>query len=122
MNKLYTPYVFIPSVVREVVEPDQCGVYILGIDEDGFAGMYVGRSDNCIQKRLLTHNYLYTFDYFIFRYAETQEDAFGLECQLWHVYEEGLNLDNCIHPASPPHSGYICPYCHFSKHVTNILV
>lgn len=115
------PYRFTPQVVRRVVTPRRAGVYILGNDVHGFAGGYVGRSDSCLQNRLATHNHLYKFDYFIFRYATSVQQAYRLECQFWHTYEHGMEVENRIHPAAPRGSGSCCPYCEFAANTVMLL-
>lgn len=71
------PFRMTPDVIREVVQKHyRAGAYILGDVIDGeFVIRYVGRSDYCLQTRLLTHGYLYNCQYCIFSYAE---DARGL--------------------------------------------
>jgi len=116
------PLRFTPEVVRRAVELGRPGVYILGSDINGFVGGYVGRSDTCLRNRLATHNHLYKFDYFIFRYAANVSQAFRLECQYWHTYEHGMEVSNCIHPAAPHGSGSCCPYCEFALDAATLLV
>lgn len=113
---LAIPMKFTPSVIRAIVLPDKPGVYALGNDENGFKVGYVGRSDYCLQNRLATHNHLYSFDYFIFKYASCVEEAFELECRFWHASKE-KKITNQIHPASPTNSGLRCPYCSFAEHM-----
>ncbi|MBD2211535.1 hypothetical protein H6G27_16925 [Nostoc linckia FACHB-104] len=104
-----------PEVIRTDVEPCRPGVYVLGNECSGFMAHYIGRSDKCLQTRLLNHNYLYQFSYFIFRYASNPREAFYLECQLWHYYADLKHMYNKIHPASPADSAEKCPYCQFSE-------
>jgi hypothetical protein len=118
MKKLFTPYRLMPDVVREVVEAGRVGSYVLGDDEDGFMGKYAGRSDSCLQSRLATHNHLFDYDYFIFRYARDVEEAFRQECETYHVLKmQRPVLGNVIHPAAPALSGLKCPYCGFSADI-----
>ncbi|MBD8522362.1 hypothetical protein [Lysinibacillus fusiformis] len=121
MATLITPHLFLPEVIRNVVQTDRPGVYVLGNDKNGFQNGYVGRSDTCLRRRLLTHNYLYEYEYFIFIYTKTPQQAFWLESQWWHNCQES-GISNFIHPASPSGSGLECPYCHFAYHVKNLLV
>lgn len=111
-----TPYLFLPEVIREYVQPGRPGVYVLGDNENGFQYRYVGRSDTCLQTRLLTHNHLYRFEYFIFRYVDSPKDGFLLESKWWHDCRvQGFPLVNQIHPDAPSHSGFTCPYCDFVR-------
>jgi hypothetical protein len=114
LSKLATPYLWLPKVVRSEVEAERPGSYVLGNDQDGFEVGYVGRSDTCLRSRLLTHNRLYEFEYFLFRYASTPLDAFYQECEFWHACHDH-NLTNAIHPAAPQGSRIGCPYCDFGN-------
>ena len=117
------PILFKPKLIRNVVEKDRPGVYVLGNDENGFKPKYVGRSDYCIRNRLLTHNHLYDYDYFMFKYVDNQRDAFYLEAKWWHdCINNGVELDNMIHPDAPSGTFWTCPYCDFAKSVKDIVV
>ncbi|MDA2627280.1 hypothetical protein PDQ36_29445 [Bacillus cereus] len=116
---LAIPTKFTPNIVRNVVEPDKPGVYALGNDRNGFKVGYVGRSDACLQSRLANHNYLYHFDYFIFKYAENVKDAFYFECHFWHASQD-KQITNLIHPASPKNSRLKCPYCSFANGISKL--
>lgn len=120
MSKMYTPRLFLPEIVRSHVKPRRPGVYMIGNNEKGFDIKYIGRSDKCLQNRLATHNLLYKYDYFVFRYAKDPAHAYQLECQLWHSLPD-RELRNAIHPASPKNSQLECPYCHFVWHINRIL-
>jgi GIY-YIG catalytic domain len=110
---LAVPRIFTPESVRGIIKENKPGVYALGNDANGFVVGYVGRSDSCLQTRLSTHNHLYRFDYFIFKYALSINEAFKLECEYWHASKE-KQIANLIHPASPSNSGMKCPYCDFA--------
>lgn len=120
MKLVATPQLFVPQVIRKVVKADCPGVYVLGNDKNGLDYGYVGRSDTCLRSRLLTHNHLYEYEYFIFTYAKNAQEAFWLESQWWHNCR-GSGVSNLIHPASPSGTGLECPYCHFASHVKNAL-
>lgn len=110
-----TPYSMTPDVIRSVVQKRRLGAYILGDERDGkFAFRYVGRSDHCLQTRLLTHGYLYRCPYFVFSYTDTAAEAFALESKWWHdCKNSGIELLNIIHPDSPAGDRLVCPYCRF---------
>lgn len=117
---LAIPRKFTPEIVKGVVsQTNRTGVYILGNNVNGFKVGYVGRSDNCLQSRLINHNHLYNFDYFIFKYTRDIRDAFFQECQYWHTSFDA-HLANVIHPASPKKSGLKCPYCQFASDITKV--
>ena len=112
-----TPYRMTPDVIRSVVQKYRPGVYILGDESDGkFIFQYVGRSDYCLQTRLLTHGLLYHCPYFVFSYTDTARDAFELESKWWHdCKNNGFHLLNIIHPDSPSGTQLSCPYCQFQR-------
>lgn len=115
MSALWTPRLLLPRVVRKVVAPGKPGAYALGDDHRGFTVRYVGRSDTCLRTRLLTHNHLYGFEYCAFQCSATVEDAFAVECELYHVHLQlGIALKNQLHPASPRWTGASCRYCRFT--------
>lgn len=118
-----TPYRFTPDVIRKVVPSGKIGVYALGdVDGGKFTVKYVGRSDCSLQKRLLTHNMLYQFSYFIFLFTETQEEGFVLEAKWWHDCKvKRLPVANQIHPDSPSRAELKCPYCEFTSGMKHFL-
>jgi len=64
------------------MEPGRPGAYALGYSREGqFEIGYVDRSDTCLQSRLVTDNYLWRFDYFIFQQAKNEYEAYALECE-----------------------------------------
>lgn len=118
-----TPYRMTPDVIRSVVQKYRPGAYILGDENNGqLIFRYVGRSDCCLQTRLLTHGLLYHCSYFIFSYTNTAKGAFELESKWWHdCKNSGMNLLNIIHPDSPTGSSLLCPYCHFQNGIKKYL-
>ena len=117
------PYRMTPDVIRSVVQKHRLGVYILGDENDGqLVFRYVGRSDHCLQTRLLTHGLLYRCSYFIFSYTDTAREAFELESKWWHdCKSSGMNLLNIIHPDSPSGAFFPCPYCQFRNEMKEYL-
>ena len=120
---LVIPYRFTPDVVRKMV-PEECiGVYALGDVEAGvFTIKYVGRSDRSLRRRLLTHNMLYKFSYFIFMTVCTPKQSFELESKWWHDCKlANLPVENRIHPDAPSGQLVQCPYCDFSHSILRFL-
>ena len=111
------PFRMTPDVIRAEVTKGLPGVYVLGDIENGkFIFKYVGRSDSCLQTRLLTHDYLYEYSYFVFSYVKDAKKAFELESKWWHdCRNNSISLRNHIHPDSPSNQFLICPYCQFSN-------
>ncbi len=116
-------FLFLPEVIRSCIEPMKPGVYMLGDVMDGkFVVGYVGRSDICLQKRLLTHNHLYEFSYFFFEYTQTSEEAYIKEAELWHnCVDYKIPIANKIHPDSPGNAHLQCPYCQMARSIQNSL-
>lgn len=112
-----------PDAIRAVVMPDKMGAYALGDMEDGaFVIKYVRRSDRSLLNRLISHNYLYCFGYFIFQYTATVKEAFELESRWWHICRMvHMPLVNRIHPDSPAGMGLCCPYCNFGHTLSRFL-
>lgn len=108
-------YNFDAMSVKAHVEQKRFGTYILGDSADGyFFPKYVGRSDTCLRRRLLTHNHFGDYPYYIFVYEESPKLAFFDECKWWHDCQiSGIELDNKIHPDSPDGENLSCPYCGF---------
>ena len=117
------PYRFTPDVIKSVVPKNVIGTYALGNDEQGqFSIKYVGRSDISLRKRLLTHNYLFKYSYFIFFCTKTKYVAFIIESKWWHdCKNSNEQLVNVIHPDSPSQMNVVCPYCQFKMSIRDII-
>ena len=116
-------FLLLPEVIRETVDKGKAGVYTLGEVVDGtFVVGYVGRSDTCLQTRLLSHNHLYEFSYFCFQYAQSPTEAYIKESELWHTCVDfGIPIINKIHPDSPAKAGLECPYCQSGRSIMQSL-
>ena len=112
-----------PDVIRDVIAPGKIGAYALGnMENEEFSIKYIGRSDKSLRNRLLSHNYMYHFDYFIFQCTTTVEEAFKLEAKWWHSCRMNhVKIVNRIHPDSPNEMNLRCPYCNFSYHLSQLL-
>jgi predicted GIY-YIG superfamily endonuclease len=94
------------------------GVYILGRERSGaFYGLYVGRSDMDLKRRLAEHLpgreanpfiRIYAPDRFHCEYTATASEAYRLECTLFHSARYPANL---FHPDPGPHADWECPVC-----------
>ena len=120
---LATPYRFTPDVIRQIIPEGCIGVYALGdIEEGHFAIKYVGRSDRSLRRRLLTHNLLYEFSYFIFMTVSSTREGFELESRWWHDCKLAhLPVENRIHPDAPSGQKLQCPYCDFAHNIRQFL-
>ncbi|MFD3796184.1 hypothetical protein ABZ326_18620 [Streptomyces californicus] len=69
---------------------------------------YIGRSDTNLRRRLLEHCATKRGDYFTYDLFPTPEQAFVMECSLFH----GLRpFRNILHPDRPDHENPSCPFC-----------
>lgn len=103
---------FSPWMLRIVLPSKLIGTYTLyKSDSSGITPIYVGRSDTDLLRRLVTHPYQGIGTHFQFNIHENSEQAFIVECSLFHMYEYGHTLLNKIHPAAPSHSTLRCPFC-----------
>lgn len=120
---LATPYRFTPDVIRQIIPKECIGVYALGDVENGvFTIKYVGRSDHSLRRRLLTHNLLYEFSYFIFMTVSSTREGFELESRWWHDCKlVHLPIENRIHPDAPSGQKIQCPYCNFAHNIRRFL-
>jgi len=94
------------------------GAYVLGWAANGASqGLYVGRSDADLRSRLLQHLpgrelsirlQIFAPDRFWFHYTATAEEAFRIECQLYHAHHY---LGNLAHPDRGPDHSWGCPVC-----------
>ncbi|MFF9429396.1 GIY-YIG nuclease family protein [Streptomyces sp. NPDC014746] len=81
------------------------GTYIIYRDR---APNYIGRSDTNLRRRLLEHCATARGDYFAYEVHTTREQAYTMECSLYH----GLRpLTNILHPDRPDHEYPQCPFC-----------
>jgi hypothetical protein len=94
------------------------GVYVLGRERSGtFHGLYVGRADADLRRRLAEHLpgreanpfiRIYAPDRFTFEYTATACEAYRTECTLFHSAKYPANL---FHPDPGPHADWACPVC-----------
>lgn len=109
-----------PKWVRTVIPSAATGFYRLGVIEDGeFRPRYFGRSDRELRSRLLTHRRERPeMTHFAPMVTSTIRRAFELECREWHL--RGESMENEIHPASPRHIAYDCPYCGLEQRLATV--
>lgn len=118
MNRLHltagpsTRFAFrlLPRVVRSVVPPRVIGCYILTVGNDP---VYVGRSDNCLRRRLAQHGSLGPATHFLWQPCRSPVAAFNLESAWYHHLcgTAGSLVLNVIHPDSPSGVRRVCPFC-----------
>ena len=94
------------------------GVYVLGRERSGtFSGIYVGRADVELRRRLAEHLpgregnpfiRIHAPDRFCFEYTASASAAYRLECTLFHAARYPANL---FHPDPGLHMDWECPVC-----------
>ncbi|MFF8591986.1 GIY-YIG nuclease family protein [Streptomyces sp. NPDC015220] len=95
-----------PWIVRAMIPDQLIGTYVLF--QNG-TEHYIGRSDTCLRRRLLTHCTTAHGEYFTYDVHPTPELAFAMECSLFHTYRHGLV--NVLHPDRPDYQSPKCPFC-----------
>ncbi len=104
------PYNLDKATVEKVLGNDQIGNYAL-VEKNNKGDVfvrYVGRSDDCIKKRLLYWVKNSQRQLFKYSYAESIKEAFDKECKNYHDFNPA---DNDIHPDKPEGKNYKCPVC-----------
>jgi len=101
---------FTPAVVKAFVPRGVVGCYVLMVCD---RPIYVGRSDNCLQRRLSAHGLLGLATHFLWEPCRSNVAAFYLESAWYHHLRntEGENLLNAFHPRSPLGTKRVCPFC-----------
>jgi hypothetical protein len=122
MRQPALPIVFTSRSVL-VNAPRRPGAYVLGnFTITDFIVGYIGRSDESLRHRLAFHERLGQFAFAVWRVAPTSQKAFFLECEFWHAaMQQGMPLENRIHPAIPRGSTDVCPICHFGRYACSAL-
>ena len=102
------PFKLTNSNVSIHIRGGTLGVYVLGPLGAGghLAVRFTGRSDADLAGNLRQHTDKY--DAFGFTRAGSSQEAFEMECRLFHHFEP---VDNATHPARPPESDWKCPIC-----------
>ena len=99
------------QTISRVVPGLSPGAYILS--KDGKIAHYVGRSDNDLVARLISHiSDSQNYTHFWYEVTSSTKSAFDLECSWWHKYQPD---DNKNHPDRPNGSGWQCPICNVFK-------
>lgn len=101
-------FLAVPSVLRALVPPGWAGVYMLLRDEVPF---YVGRSDTCLQTRLVAHPLLPLASHVVWQTCASPLQAYRLESAWFHTLRLTAALVNRIHPAHPSGELNLCPFC-----------
>ena len=95
-------------MIRAFVAPGHPGAYLLFV---GGVPVYVGRSDRCVQTRLVGHPYLGRAEHFVWHPCTRPEQAFRMESYWYHQLTDAGHARNLIHPARPTGAARGCPFC-----------
>lgn len=101
-------FVATPSVVRALVAPQRPGAYTL---LQMTLPIYVGRSDHCLQTRLVGHPLLPVATHVAWQTCASPTEAYRLESAWFHQLCGAPSLINRIHPARPAGADFNCPFC-----------
>jgi hypothetical protein len=103
------PYSLTDEDIASNVSASLPGVYALGsFRPDGSCSVeYVGRSDEDIRERLRLHTPR-SHPQFYFTYCQSEEEAYRIECELFHAFHPP---ENYVHPTRPQHSDLQCAMC-----------
>ena len=127
-NNMKGAFELTKEIADKKVESDKIGNYVLGdIDDNGeLIPKYTGRScegqedkdrNYDLRQRILcytdkdTNHLNKTFPYFKFKCAENAQEAYEIECLLWHGLGKNWKLDNKNHPEKPEGTELKCPHC-----------
>jgi hypothetical protein len=101
-------FVATPAVLRALVAQGKPGAYTLlqmGLP------IYVGRSDHCLQTRLVGHPLLPVATHVAWQTCSSPLEAYRLESAWFHQLRAAPSLINKIHPARPAGADFNCPFC-----------
>ena len=94
--------------VRIMVPPGVTGVYLF---IQNSVPIYVGRSDYCLQSRLVCHELLAVASHVVWEPCLSSPVAYHLEAFWFHKLRESAGFLNQIHPACPANYDGECPFC-----------
>lgn len=99
-------YALKPWLIRALIPEGVMGTYVLWSPS---APVYVGRSDTSLRRRLLEHARQWPDIYFTFDEASSPEDAYAMECSLFHAL--GEHTSNIDHPQRVAADDPPCLFC-----------
>ncbi len=104
------PFPLTPAGIGINQMPRMCAAYCLGsMSIDGkFITGHVGRAENDLAAQLRQHVGSSNYDAFLYALAPSLNEAFAIECQLYHDFAP---RDNTTHPLRPPNTTWKCPVC-----------
>jgi hypothetical protein len=101
------PHSLSAKIIERTITRKSPGVYLLSALEDGVASARrVGRSKDDVGAHLKECIGLYS--QFAFAYASSPENAYEIECEIYHSMAPP---ENTKHPAKPADAVWVCPVC-----------
>lgn len=102
------PYDLSYDCVEKLLPKAKGGVFAVGYTDaaDRFRVQRVGRDGSDLREFLRT--LIGSGNKFKFRITATEQEAFELECELFHKLKPPSNF---THPGRPRGSGWKCPHC-----------
>ena len=108
------PYRFNIKTINEKVTRVSPGNYVLGRrnDHGTFLFSYIGRANTDLNSKLKSRAEKIDKPFFKFRYSDSAQEAFRIECENFHDYvKDGKNK----HPKRPANTDWQCPRCKIFK-------
>jgi len=108
------PYRFNVKTINEKVTRVSPGNYVLGRrNERGtFLFSYIGRANTDLNLKLKSWAAKIDKPFFKFRYSDSAQEAFRIECENFHDYIKDGKIK---HPKKPANSDWQCPRCEIFK-------
>jgi hypothetical protein len=101
------PHSLSTKIIERTITRKSPGVYLLSAVEDGVVSVRrVGRSNDDVAAHLKECIGLYS--QFAFAYASSRENAYEIECVVYHSMKPP---ENTKHPGKPADAVWRCPLC-----------
>jgi hypothetical protein len=101
-------FLFESSRVKALLPPGRPGIYLLYRNGQP---IYIGRSDHCVRRRLLSHPLAGVATHVVWEFCRTPVHAFHLESFCFHRLLGQPGMLNRAHPGRPPGTRSQCLTC-----------
>ena len=100
------------TVTEQIGRNVQFGTYRVGVMRGStFITTYVGRGLTRLRRRVADYIPKKTVTHFVVDEWENLEEAYDMECAMYHYYRTLGPLTNRKHPDSPRGHAFTCKYC-----------
>ncbi len=100
------------TVTEQIGRNVQFGTYRVGVMRGStFITTYVGRGLTRLRKRVATYVSRTSVTHFVHHEWPNLEEAYDMECAMFHYYRTIGPLTNKKHPDSPRGHAFTCKYC-----------